>query len=907
VSLAALGGGLRVVTAVYLAFPVWLFLIGWLRPLPGLLLAALLAAGVWRFAVDSRRDPDASSGEVGLGGLALVAVALILLTLISGAGGFGHQQPDWWKHNSVLRDLVRQPWPVAYRTSEGPVALVYYVGYYLPAAVVGKLGGWEIANFALYGWTLLGMLLVGLWVVVLTRAHPLLCAVVLVTFSGIDVWSNTLEDGLRNTLEEVRAGSFFRSQRLYLYGSVATSLYFAPQQALAAWLCTSLLLDAVARRDGAFPVLLLGSLSLLWSPFVSIGLAALAWIPIVLAPGPWRGRIRRQLSLPNLAGAAVALLLVAYFVARWGPYALPEVYFTGIRFTRNGLALFSYDVTLGYWLRTWALLCLTDFALLALPLLLAHRAFRRISGPGLLLLAATATLVVLPVFRYGYYNDLVMRASLPALFVLLVFAIELLGRWRLRPLLAGAVAIVLLAGSLNAVSETVRQVQPVVARGALLRMKNPDTLPDFFQRHLILIARKKGFDHVMQYLGSPESLFFAHAGGSRSGRSLRASDAVSDEARRRAGLHDLGDERLVDVRREGETAPTAPRKALFALVLALVLLAFVEAASRVFMAVGPGARFWDPSAVIYSFYPELGSLLRDDIRNDDRRFDVLLLGGSILHKSWGPFKHVLMEELVTASRLPIFVHNLSKPSHTSLDSLHKYRRLARQRFDLVIVYHGINELRFNNTPPEGFRDDYSHVEWYRRVNWIERAAPWLRWTSLPYTLHEAAMLAERAAGVYRPSSRSRPDPEFVRYGSDIKTAGPFRHNLEAILDLADERGEPIVLMSFAWYLPDDYTREGFAKRELDYVLYRSETELWGDPKNVEAGLRAHNEVIADLARTHPGVVYVDERARVPRQGRYWNDVCHLSTRGFLLFVDNLAQELVTRGVLPDARAPVPGG
>ena len=77
---------------------------------------------------------------------------IALLVTQIGAGGFGVGTYDWAnKHNLIFADLVRFSWPVVYHgegTPSSGLMLVYYVGYYLPAALVGKVMGWHAGNIA---------------------------------------------------------------------------------------------------------------------------------------------------------------------------------------------------------------------------------------------------------------------------------------------------------------------------------------------------------------------------------------------------------------------------------------------------------------------------------------------------------------------------------------------------------------------------------------------------------------------------------------------------------------------------------------------------------------------------------------------------------------------------------------
>jgi hypothetical protein len=116
----------------------------------------------------------------------LLLTALLLLGM-SGVGGYGYQDTDWLKHNAVLKDLIERPWPVVYRLGGQDVPLVYYVAFYLPAAFLGKLGGWFLANQVLFGWSLIGLILVMLWFLILNQRAAFTVVLLFVMFSGLDI------------------------------------------------------------------------------------------------------------------------------------------------------------------------------------------------------------------------------------------------------------------------------------------------------------------------------------------------------------------------------------------------------------------------------------------------------------------------------------------------------------------------------------------------------------------------------------------------------------------------------------------------------------------------------------------------------------------------------------------------
>ena len=320
-------------------------------------------------------------------------------------------------------------------------------------------------------------------------------------------------------------------------------------------------------------------------------------------------------------------------------------------------------------------------------------------------------------------------------------------------------------------------------------------------------------------------------------------------------------------------------------------LAAAEVAARGFWALRFGIPVAHPERVLPAWYPELPSVERASPSRDDGTYDVLLLGGSVLHPRWGNVTQELYEQLAYAGHRDVRIFNLARKAHTSRDSLLKYEALEDERFDLVVVYHGINETRANVIPPLFFREDYSHLPWYRRVNAV---APFhgRAHFALPYTLAFLSNALDVALHPERYHDPDHPRAEWLAYGAEIRSAGTFRRNLEAVLARAEERGDPVVLMSFATHLPGDYSLEAFREGRLDYGLHVSPVELWGDPQHVMAGVEEHNQVVRQLAEAHPDVLFVDQAELLPASGSYYNDVCHLSGAGSARFAGNLVEALL---------------
>jgi hypothetical protein len=490
----------------YLALPVGTFLAAWLRPgwalsLVSALLVAMLAWG--RRIREAGEPAETPTPPLSTAMLAGAVVGVIALVAISGAGGSGVQTWDWEKHEAILSDLIQQPWPVAYATGRDDVALTYYLAYYLPAAVAGKVAGWTVANVVLLVWTAIGAALALLWLVVLSGAPAGRCLAIFVLFSGLDLagaaigsapWSDRA--GMLAFHAEWWAGH-------WVYPNNVTLLAFAPHQAVAAWLLTGLALDGLRRYRGRYPHLLGAALGLLWSPFAALGLlglAALDWLSAWRDRGGLPGLAR---DAAELAGTATGLVLAVYLSSHYRPVILPARYYPPPdRIAAAGLGFVPARMPARQFVADYVVFVLLEFLLLA-ALLYALRRARQ--DDRRLLTVATLTLLALPFVTYGYFNDLAMRTSIPALFILQVLTARAVDDAPRRPALVAALALVLVAGALYPANMLRLSAQGVVQRGALVRIRPRARVPDLFQQQL-----RTHYFFVGQYIGALDGPFFRY-------------------------------------------------------------------------------------------------------------------------------------------------------------------------------------------------------------------------------------------------------------------------------------------------------------------------------------------------------------------------------------------------------------
>ena len=402
---------------VYLMLPVVVWLVGWFEWWLGIPAAALLVCALRRPLSGSWRPRAPSAAEV-----AALAVAAGVVMMTAAGGVFDVGRTDWIEHRATLLDLGRYPWPTylpdplaVWRPAPvgeapaPPPLLRYYLGWHMVPGLVAHWFGPAALSWAVPLWTWAGVALVTLLFTRGCRGRAVAVALlVLFVFSGMDLVRVPVLKGWEwvDSLTE-RFG-----WHAFLYHEVGPVkvesrvrvLMWTPQHFLPAGLYALLCLQL--RRQPRFLAVLgvLLAAAPFWSAFVAVGL-----LPLLVVLVRENG-VRPFLRWPNLCLA--------------GPlFGLVVLYLTSgtMDFTR-GWVWEKYD-----WLRLARLLLflyLTEFLLLALLLWVVRPALRR--EP--FFIAGVATLLLLPMYRYGVSNDLQMRGSLPALFLLSWFCADAIAR-----------------------------------------------------------------------------------------------------------------------------------------------------------------------------------------------------------------------------------------------------------------------------------------------------------------------------------------------------------------------------------------------------------------------------------------------------------------------------------------------
>ena len=208
---------------LFLTVPLFMFFMGYLKLIVGIPLT-LIFGGLLLYAVsDCANDPDGhklslseTALEVPVSYIIGFAVIALLISYVSGVGEYIYSLQDHEYRRAILRDLIDYDWPVIYnyktqtnpevieifKNASGNRAFSYYFIYWMPAALVGKMFGFNAGNFVLFLWNSVGIFLSFLGASAAIKKFTYWVPFIFVFFSGLDaipnmVYELTQYDGWR--------------------------------------------------------------------------------------------------------------------------------------------------------------------------------------------------------------------------------------------------------------------------------------------------------------------------------------------------------------------------------------------------------------------------------------------------------------------------------------------------------------------------------------------------------------------------------------------------------------------------------------------------------------------------------------------------------------------------------------
>ena len=449
------------VAYIYIFLPVIIFALTWTHFYIGIPVAALIIWGIYSTLVN---DSDISMPEEGRASritLAAVILVIVMWVLTSGTGAAVVQYPDHLYRNAIYKILVDNPWPVRMESADGDVrGLIYYIGFWLPAALMGKSLSYEAGFLFQIIWAALGIFLTWYFFCEKKGKQRLWYLIAFIFFGGADLIGRLLSGSIYADI----GNRYEWWAIIYNYPGISTHLFWVFNQVVYGWLIYCL----IDRQTNNRSILFIWSAALLTCPFPAAGMVPFAMLKGYenaeteakekgaetsgseksgrqedKRTGSWRdgaarttsllgSGIKESLTLCNGAGLIITAFTSGYVLSNMAvsatmpdvgqsaaPDAAAQAADGAAAAAQNTAAEFgSYGWLTSLWL--YLLFALIEFGLY-------YFVIYRSQGKRRIYWLCLAVLMACPLIKIGYSVDFCMRASIPAclcLFGMVTDAIE---------------------------------------------------------------------------------------------------------------------------------------------------------------------------------------------------------------------------------------------------------------------------------------------------------------------------------------------------------------------------------------------------------------------------------------------------------------------------------------------------
>ncbi|MBB3947698.1 hypothetical protein GGQ73_003669 [Rhizobium skierniewicense] len=386
----------EMIAVLYIALPVVVFFLGFLRPQYGF--PCLIALSFVLFKILREVRPNLEPKK--LKQVMIMATLAALLCILSGYSNWILPKGDWTKHYSLLNILATNPWPPTLEYQDQLGILRYSVAWYLIPSLVSKATGLSV-DTAVHLWSLIGLTTFFYMLGKMAPRWRYLAPSIFILFSGADI-IGTWYSGWKISPVHIEWWNGFAE-----LPSNLTSLLWTPQHAIASWLAVSLMIFQIKRREGPDLLPLVLSCLPLWSPFIVIGV-----LPLGLAYYITEKKIMTLFRPQVIAtGVFVGFPILAYLLS--GSTELPR----SLVWQSPCVMAHTFRDAPCATPTSYIVQSAVEVAPVTIGLLIiSTSAFRPY------ILASASFLILLPIFRLGQSNDLVMRSSIPSLAILFLLS-----------------------------------------------------------------------------------------------------------------------------------------------------------------------------------------------------------------------------------------------------------------------------------------------------------------------------------------------------------------------------------------------------------------------------------------------------------------------------------------------------
>lgn len=467
-----------VAMTVYIMLPILIFFSSWLRIYIAIPSSLLILFGAFSVIKNNWNTRFEIKNKHVIAVLIATLVITIGLVYLSGIGGFVVQKRDHYWRNAIFDTLVNVKWPVLTDVlqADGSIVrkgMVYYIGFWLPAAVFGKLFGLEAGYFFQFIWAVIGVYLTYISISKIIKKISVWPLIIFIFFSGLDIVAIVVFQNYK-FLNWTKHIEWWANN--WQFSSHITQLFWVFNQAIYGWL---ILLFIIEQKNSKtmLPIWACGLIEATF-PFVGV-LPFLIYYMAKNGTEEYKEKknikyvLKNIFTAPNiLVGGVIGIISFIYLKTNFSSQMVADS-FSG---TNEALAQAADKVSEIVEGTSEAIETVAQYSVgemlsdvlifLAIEIGIYALIIGKLYIKKPLFWITIGFLAICPFVKVGSASDFTMRASIPALLMLCIFVIKALMECSEKKYKGRMVAIILalIIGAVTPMHEIVHTVYYTNAR-----------------------------------------------------------------------------------------------------------------------------------------------------------------------------------------------------------------------------------------------------------------------------------------------------------------------------------------------------------------------------------------------------------------------------------------------------------
>lgn len=386
-------------------------------------------------------------------------VVICVWVYFSGIGKYVFQNTDHISRNAIFEIMVSYDWPIInYDLSDANIALggnatslIYYIGFWLPAAVVGKIAGINAGYAFQFIWAVLGIGLLYYLFLAYKKKIMVWPVAVFIFFSGLDIVGTYFMGTKLSDIPPSQQLEWWSTS--YQYSSMTTQLFWVFNQAIPAWLITFLLFIQKNNKN----MIILWACAMLSSTFPFVGLFPFMFLWIFTKKYNLADRSTKKEKIKEYFWAWLKDICSFQNIIGGGIIGIFSFIYLSSNLSGNMINSATNNPSLEGHPVKYIVFILFEVGVYFIVL------YKQNSNK-LLYYVVLGTLLIIPFIRVGSAADFCMRASIPALFLLMIIVIDTLEQSYKEKGILISLIVILTIGAVTPLHEFIRTTQETVTR-----------------------------------------------------------------------------------------------------------------------------------------------------------------------------------------------------------------------------------------------------------------------------------------------------------------------------------------------------------------------------------------------------------------------------------------------------------